>query len=139
MTPSQLPIMFGLVLEDADAEERARMLGTLPPPIRLLLQHHRRVAVQALRAPPARCHDRRGAGLDLGVARGAARVPLAGERRLAEGGPGGVEPAVGQGARHREGGVDGIRRRDRRRRPEQPGRGCRVAHPQREPASAGSA
>jgi hypothetical protein len=38
MTPSQLPIMFGLVLEDADDEERARMLGNLPLPIRFLLK-----------------------------------------------------------------------------------------------------
>lgn len=38
MSPSQLPIMFGLVLEDADAHERARMLGNLPLPIRLLLR-----------------------------------------------------------------------------------------------------
>ncbi|MFF5232420.1 hemerythrin domain-containing protein [Dactylosporangium sp. NPDC000521] len=38
MTPSQLPIMFGLVLQDADAEERARMLGNLPLPVRLLLK-----------------------------------------------------------------------------------------------------
>ena len=37
MSPSQLPIMFGLVLEDADDEERARMLGNLPLPIRFLL------------------------------------------------------------------------------------------------------
>ena len=38
MSPSQLPIMFGLVLEDANDEERAKMLGNLPLPIRLLLQ-----------------------------------------------------------------------------------------------------
>ncbi|MEV0134977.1 hemerythrin domain-containing protein [Dactylosporangium sp. NPDC050688] len=38
MTASQLPIMFGLVLQDADAEERARMLGNLPLPVRLLLR-----------------------------------------------------------------------------------------------------
>ena len=38
MSPSQLPIMFGLVLEDADEEERARMLGNLPLPIRGLLK-----------------------------------------------------------------------------------------------------
>lgn len=38
MSPSQLPIMFGLVLEDADEQERARMLGNLPLPIRLLLR-----------------------------------------------------------------------------------------------------
>ncbi len=38
MSPSQLPIMFGLVLEDADDEERAKMLGNLPLPIRLLLR-----------------------------------------------------------------------------------------------------
>jgi hemerythrin-like domain-containing protein len=37
MTPSQLPIMFGLVLEDADDDERARMHGGFPLPIRLLL------------------------------------------------------------------------------------------------------
>lgn len=38
MTPSQLPIMFGLVLQDADAGERAKMLGNLPLPIRLALK-----------------------------------------------------------------------------------------------------
>ncbi len=38
MSPSQLPIMFGLVLEDANDEERAKMLGNLPLPIRLLLK-----------------------------------------------------------------------------------------------------
>ncbi|MEV0567443.1 hemerythrin domain-containing protein [Dactylosporangium sp. NPDC050588] len=38
MTPGQLPIMFGLVLQDADGEERARMLGNLPLPVRLLLK-----------------------------------------------------------------------------------------------------
>jgi hemerythrin-like domain-containing protein len=38
MTPAQLPIMFGLVLEEADAEERARMLAGLPLPVRLLLR-----------------------------------------------------------------------------------------------------
>lgn len=38
MTSAQLPIMFGLVLEDADTEERARMLGNLPMPIRILLR-----------------------------------------------------------------------------------------------------
>jgi hypothetical protein len=35
MSPSQLPIMFRLVLEDADDAECARMLGNLPLPIRL--------------------------------------------------------------------------------------------------------
>ena len=38
MSPSQLPIMFGLVLEDANDEERAKMLGNLPLPIRILLK-----------------------------------------------------------------------------------------------------
>ncbi|WP_062464718.1 hemerythrin domain-containing protein [Demequina soli] len=38
MSRSELPIMFGLVLEDADADERARMLATLPVPVRLLLR-----------------------------------------------------------------------------------------------------
>ena len=38
MSPSQLPIMFGLVLEDADDQERAKMLGNLPLPIRVLLK-----------------------------------------------------------------------------------------------------
>lgn len=38
MSPSQLPIMFGLVLEDADDAERARMLANLSPPIRFLLR-----------------------------------------------------------------------------------------------------
>ena len=38
MSASQLPIMFGLVLEDADDEERARMLAHLPTPIRVALK-----------------------------------------------------------------------------------------------------
>ena len=38
MSPKQLPILFGLVLEEADGEERARLLGNLPAPIRLLLR-----------------------------------------------------------------------------------------------------
>ena len=38
MRPNELPIMFGLVLEEADAEERARLLANLPAPIRLLLR-----------------------------------------------------------------------------------------------------
>ena len=38
MKPNELPIMFGLVLEDADADERARLLSNLPAPIRLLLR-----------------------------------------------------------------------------------------------------
>ena len=38
MSPSQLPIMFGLVLEDADDSEVARMMGNLPLPIRVLLK-----------------------------------------------------------------------------------------------------
>lgn len=36
MQRSQLPIMFGMVLEECDDEERARMLGVLPAPVRLL-------------------------------------------------------------------------------------------------------
>jgi hypothetical protein len=36
MARSQLPIMFGMVLEGCDPEERARMLGVLPGPVRLL-------------------------------------------------------------------------------------------------------
>lgn len=38
MKPNELPIMFGLVLEDADADERSRLLSNLPSPIRLLLR-----------------------------------------------------------------------------------------------------
>ena len=38
MTTSQKPILFGLLLEDVDADERARMLGNLPLPIRVLLR-----------------------------------------------------------------------------------------------------
>ncbi len=38
MSASQKPIMFGLLLEDVDPDERALMLGTLPPPIRLLVR-----------------------------------------------------------------------------------------------------
>ena len=38
MSASQKPIMFGLLLEDVDDSERALMLGTLPPPVRLLVR-----------------------------------------------------------------------------------------------------
>lgn len=38
MTKEQLPIMFGMVLEDADADEQAEMLGLLPGPVRLLVR-----------------------------------------------------------------------------------------------------
>jgi hypothetical protein len=37
MTRAQLPLMFGAVLEEADDEERAMMLGALPLPVRVLL------------------------------------------------------------------------------------------------------
>ncbi len=36
MQRSQLPIMFGMVLEECSPEERTRMLGVLPAPLRLL-------------------------------------------------------------------------------------------------------
>ena len=36
MQRSQLPIMFGMVLEECSPEERTQMLGVLPPPLRLL-------------------------------------------------------------------------------------------------------
>ncbi len=36
MQRSQLPIMFGMVLEECDPQERTRMLGVLPAPLRLL-------------------------------------------------------------------------------------------------------
>lgn len=47
MTRAQLPLMFGMVMEDATDEERREMLGVLPPPVRLLLRtwgarHYRR-------------------------------------------------------------------------------------------------
>ena len=38
MTPSQLPIMFGMVLEDATPDERAAMIAILPAPVRLLMR-----------------------------------------------------------------------------------------------------
>jgi hemerythrin-like domain-containing protein len=38
MTTAQLPIMFGMVIEDATPEERKEMLGDLPLPVRLLLR-----------------------------------------------------------------------------------------------------
>ncbi|MBD3783799.1 MAG: hemerythrin domain-containing protein [Micrococcales bacterium] len=38
MRPNELPIMFGLVLEEATPEERARLLANLPAPVRLLLR-----------------------------------------------------------------------------------------------------
>lgn len=38
MTRAQLPIMFGMVMEDATPQERKEMLGALPLPVRLLLR-----------------------------------------------------------------------------------------------------
>jgi hemerythrin-like domain-containing protein len=38
MDKADLPILFGMVLEDATAQERALMMGTLPVPVRLLLR-----------------------------------------------------------------------------------------------------
>jgi iron-sulfur cluster repair protein YtfE (RIC family) len=35
---SQLPIMFGAILEDATPEERTMMLSLVPPPVRLLMR-----------------------------------------------------------------------------------------------------
>lgn len=34
MAPEELPLMFGAILEDADPDERAKMLAPLPPPVR---------------------------------------------------------------------------------------------------------
>ncbi|ROO86605.1 hemerythrin HHE cation binding domain-containing protein [Actinocorallia herbida] len=38
MTKAELPIMFGMVMEDATPEERRALLGGLPLPVRLLLR-----------------------------------------------------------------------------------------------------
>jgi hemerythrin-like domain-containing protein len=38
MSPSQLPILFGMVLEDATPDERTLMMGVLPSPVRLLMR-----------------------------------------------------------------------------------------------------
>lgn len=38
MSLKQLPLMFGAILEDADADERAEMLAQLPVPVRLVLR-----------------------------------------------------------------------------------------------------
>ena len=38
MSARQLPLMFGSILEDADDDERARMLAHLPAPIRLVMR-----------------------------------------------------------------------------------------------------
>jgi Hemerythrin HHE cation binding domain len=37
MTARQLPLMFGLILEDADPQERARMMAKVPLPLRVLV------------------------------------------------------------------------------------------------------
>lgn len=37
MTARQLPLMFGSILEDADPDERRKMLATLPLPVRWLM------------------------------------------------------------------------------------------------------
>ena len=38
MSPRQLPLIFGAILEDADPGERQRMLAHLPAPIRLVMR-----------------------------------------------------------------------------------------------------
>ena len=38
MTRQQLPLMFGMVMEDATPAERVEMLGVLPVPMRLLMR-----------------------------------------------------------------------------------------------------
>jgi hemerythrin-like domain-containing protein len=38
MSRDQLPIMFGAILEEADPDERAKMLKLVPPPVRLILR-----------------------------------------------------------------------------------------------------
>lgn len=38
MSTRQLPLMFGAILEEADADERGRMLAQLPAPVRLFLR-----------------------------------------------------------------------------------------------------
>ena len=38
MSPSQLPLMFGMVLEDATPKERVSMMAILPAPVRLLMR-----------------------------------------------------------------------------------------------------
>ncbi|MGW0042309.1 hemerythrin domain-containing protein [Rhodococcus sp. NPDC003348] len=38
MSARQLPLMFGAILEEADADERGRMLAQLPIPVRLFLR-----------------------------------------------------------------------------------------------------
>ena len=38
MSARQLPLMFGSILEDADEDERGRMLAHLPPPVRIVMR-----------------------------------------------------------------------------------------------------
>ena len=38
MSGRQLPLMFGAILEDADPDERTRMLGHLPAPLRVVMR-----------------------------------------------------------------------------------------------------
>ncbi|MGC4109205.1 MAG: hemerythrin domain-containing protein [Nocardioides sp.] len=38
MSKSELPIMFGAILEDANPDERDKMLSLLPPPIRVFMR-----------------------------------------------------------------------------------------------------
>jgi iron-sulfur cluster repair protein YtfE (RIC family) len=38
MRPAQVPLLFGAVLEECDATERAMLLATLPVPLRLLIR-----------------------------------------------------------------------------------------------------
>ena len=54
MSSRELPLMFGAILEDADASERTRMLAHLPAPIRLVMRTAGRAAVPPLHHPRAR-------------------------------------------------------------------------------------
>jgi len=38
MSRDEMPIMFGAILEDAEPEERAKMMTHLPPPVRLIMR-----------------------------------------------------------------------------------------------------
>ncbi|WP_258307186.1 hemerythrin domain-containing protein [Gordonia paraffinivorans] len=73
MTPRQLPLMFGAVLEDADPDERARMLGQFPIPIASCAPSAR----GSTAATSGECAPREFLcqATDVGLGRGAAGMP----------------------------------------------------------------
>ena len=54
MSRSELPLMFGAVMEGAEPDERAEMMAVLPTPVRLLMRAWGLASLPALHHPRAR-------------------------------------------------------------------------------------